>query len=188
MQQRSPLSQRQRIALLRQVLASHRLPLLKRVAALLVLLYAQPISRIVRLTVNDVLRDDAGRVSIRLGEPPSPVPQPFAEVLLRFMDQRPSMSTATNQTSPWLIPGRRVGEPMTPARIRKRLRAADFPTHQARTAALRQLVLEAPAAVIARMLGYHPVHAALVTCQAGTGWSRYAPGGHSHILWVHIKP
>lgn len=67
---------------------------------------------------------------------------------------------------------------MTPARIRKRLRAAGFPTHQARTAAFRQLVLEAPAAVIAEMLGYHPVHAAFVTRQAGTDWSHYALGDH----------
>lgn len=63
------------------MLASEDLPLLARVAALLVLRYAQPISRIVRLTPGDVIRDEASGVSIRLGEPPSPQPN-FNSVLL----------------------------------------------------------------------------------------------------------
>jgi hypothetical protein len=112
----------------------------RRVVALLVLLYAQPVSRIVRLTVHDVLRDD-GQVAIRFGDPPSPVPEPFATLLLRFIDTRLNTSTPANQASPWLIPGKNAGEPMTAARVRKRLRASGIPTHQARAAAFRQLVL-----------------------------------------------
>ena len=42
------------------------------------LLYAQPLSRVLRLTVTDVTRDDDGQVLIRLGDPPAPVPEPFA--------------------------------------------------------------------------------------------------------------
>jgi hypothetical protein len=51
--------------------------LLTRVAATLRLLYAQPLTRILRLTIDDVLHQD-NEVSIRLGDPPSPVPEPFA--------------------------------------------------------------------------------------------------------------
>ncbi|MGH3711798.1 MAG: hypothetical protein ACRDRQ_27720 [Pseudonocardiaceae bacterium] len=47
----------------------------------IVLLYAQRVSRIVRLTVDDVIRD-GDQILLRLGEPPSPVPTPFAELLL----------------------------------------------------------------------------------------------------------
>jgi hypothetical protein len=43
--------------LLGHLLAGHELPLRSRVAGVIVLLYAQRVSRIVRLTVDDVLRD-----------------------------------------------------------------------------------------------------------------------------------
>jgi hypothetical protein len=51
------------------------LPLRARVAAALVLLYAQPVTRIVRLTVDDVI-DDGATLTVRLGDPPSPLPEP----------------------------------------------------------------------------------------------------------------
>jgi hypothetical protein len=71
---------------------------------------------------------------------------------------------------------------MTPNYIRKRISSAGVPNVFARTAALRELVLQAPAPVVAGMIGIHPVHAAFVTKQAGTDWSRYAPGDHSRNL------
>jgi hypothetical protein len=40
---------------------------------LAVLLYAQPLSRVVRLTLDDVIRD-GDQVLVRLGEPLTPVP------------------------------------------------------------------------------------------------------------------
>jgi hypothetical protein len=46
------------------------------------LLYAQPASRLVRLTADDITHDDKGKVFIRLGDPPSPAPEPFASMLL----------------------------------------------------------------------------------------------------------
>lgn len=52
-----------------------------RVAAVLLLLYAQPVSRSVRLTIGDVKEED-DQVLIKLGDPPSPVPQPFGALLL----------------------------------------------------------------------------------------------------------
>jgi integrase len=143
-----------------------------------VLLYAQPIARIVQLTMQDIVLDDVG-LWLRLGDPPSPVPEPFADLLLRLLDQRPSMAMATNQNSQWLLPGRRAGQPMEANTIRKRLALAGIPNLHARTAALRQLVLQAPAPVVAGMLGIHPVHAAFVTRQAGADWSRYAAGEHT---------
>jgi hypothetical protein len=45
-----------------------------------------------------------------------------------------------------------------------------------RTAALRQLVLQTPAPVIASMLGFHDTHTAWLVAEAGGTWSRYAPG------------
>ena len=41
-------------------------------------LYAQPLSRIHCLTVDDIIESDQ-ELFIRLGDPPTPVPQPFAD-------------------------------------------------------------------------------------------------------------
>jgi hypothetical protein len=73
--QATPLGEHERVDLLGRVLTGSDLPLRSRVAAAIVLLYAQPLSRIVRLTIDDVIHD-GNQVLLRLGEPPSPVPDP----------------------------------------------------------------------------------------------------------------
>jgi hypothetical protein len=102
--QATPLPQHERIDLLGRLLTDHNLPLRPRVAAGIVLLYAQPLSRVVRLTVDDVVHD-GDQVLLRLGEPPSPVPGPVADLLLSWIDSRDSMNTATNRDSRRLPPG-----------------------------------------------------------------------------------
>ncbi len=171
----APISQQQRLATLRRLLNDEQIPLLTRVAAIMVLLYAQPLTRVLRLTIDDVLQHD-GHVSLRLGDPPTPVPEPFADLLLSHLDQRLNLTTATNQHSRLLFPGRRGGQPMTTDTIEKRLRAHHIPVLNGRTAALRHLVLQAPAPVIARMLGYTDQQTSRTVTAAGSPWSRYAPG------------
>ena len=171
----APISQKQRLDLLQRLLTDEAIALLTRAAAVLMLLYAQPLTRILRLTINDVLNQD-GEVKIRLGEPPAPVPEPFASLLLRHTGQRLNLTTATNADARWLFPGRRGGQPMDPASIEKRLHLAGIPARNGRTAALRQLVLQAPAPVIAEMLSYSHQGTARVAAEAGSPWSRYASG------------
>lgn len=67
---------------------------------------------------------------------------------------------------------------MNPETIERRLRRAGIPALAGRTAALRHLVLQAPAPVIATMLGYKHQQAARVAAEAGSPWSRYAPEDH----------
>jgi len=81
---------------------------------MIVLFYAQPLNPIVRLTVDDLTRD--GNHILRLGEPPSPIPAPVAELLLAWIAQRDNMNTATNPNARWLSPGRRAGNRCTPDR------------------------------------------------------------------------
>ncbi|MBV9160268.1 MAG: hypothetical protein JO281_01655 [Pseudonocardiales bacterium] len=109
----APLAHSERMALLGYLLNSEELPLRPRIAGVIVLLYAQPLSQIVRLTIDDVLRND-DQILLRLGEPPSPVPTPFARLLLAWIDERDNMNTATNPNSRWLFPGRRAEQPMHP--------------------------------------------------------------------------
>ncbi|MFD5090277.1 hypothetical protein ACFWMR_06725 [Amycolatopsis thailandensis] len=118
------------------------------------LLYAQPLSRIVRLTVDDLIRD-GDQVLLRLGEPPSPVPAPVAELLLAWIAQRDNMNTATNPNSRWLFPGRRAGQPMHPRTLGMLVTGLGVPTTTGRTAAIEHHVLTMSAPVIADALGYH---------------------------------
>ncbi|GGQ40093.1 hypothetical protein GCM10010266_73990 [Streptomyces griseomycini] len=84
-----PMGQHQRVAALQRVLADASTPLRVRVAACLVLLFAQPVSRIVRMTVDDVLREGQ-HVALRLGDPPTPVPEPVADLLLNYLQALPA--------------------------------------------------------------------------------------------------
>ncbi|MFE2601067.1 hypothetical protein ACFXCZ_32020 [Streptomyces sp. NPDC059396] len=70
--------------MLRRVLNDDSLLLRARVAAALVLLYAQPVSRIVRLTIDDVT-DDETTASVQLGDPPSPRPGPVANLTRAYI-------------------------------------------------------------------------------------------------------
>ena len=73
----TPLPERDRTALLGRLLTDDHAPLRTRVAAVILLLYAQSVSRITRLTIDDVIRD-GDQVLLRLGNPPSPVSEPAA--------------------------------------------------------------------------------------------------------------
>lgn len=169
---RAPLSQQHRLQLLRRALNEQHTPTRVRVAACLVLLYAQPMARLVRLSVDDIPVDD-DQVLLRLGTPATPAPEPFGELLATYLRERANMNTATNADTRWLFPGGRAGQPLAPSGLSRQLRTFGMPTTQARTAAFRQLVLQAPAPVIAHALGYNPNTAHQHHADAGGTWARY---------------
>ncbi|WP_238380295.1 hypothetical protein [Salinispora tropica] len=174
----APMPDRQCTALLGQVLADHTTPLRSRVAAVILLLYAQPLSRITQFTIDDVVRDGDG-VLLRLGDPPSPAPEPGATLLLEYLGQRTNMATATNRESRWLFPGRRAGQPLRSDTLSALVHALGVPATAGRAAAIRQHVLDLPAPIIATALGYHQVTTARLATEAGTTWPNYAPGDRS---------
>ena len=133
-----------------------------------------PSSRIVRLSVDDVIHD-GDTVLLRLGEPASPVPGPVAALLLEHIANRDNMNTATNPASRWLFPGRRAGQPTRPDHLSALLNEVGVPTAAARGAAIRQQLLELPAPVVADALGYHDKTTRAAT-QAAASWSRYTAG------------
>ncbi|MFC8897180.1 hypothetical protein [Streptomyces cinereoruber] len=102
-----PLHQHRRLAMLRRVLKDDSLPLRARVAAALVLLYAQPVSRIVRLTIDDIT-DDETTITVRPGEPPSPLPEPVADLMRTYIRSRQHLPYASSRSSQWLLPGRQL--------------------------------------------------------------------------------
>lgn len=106
------------------------------------------------------------------------MPDPFAALLDRYLAERPNRTTATNPNSPLMFPGRRAGQPMGTAAIGIRLGAAGIPALHGRTSAIRQLLLQAPAPVVAKMLGYTSEHSEALAAEAGGTWKSYAPGDH----------
>jgi len=173
--------------------------LTERVVGLLILLCAQPLTRIVRLTIDDITIDDGtkdsddalpldsqhrppgGALAIRLGDPPAPIPAPFDELIRDYLAARPNLTTATNPDSRWLFPGRRAGQPLHPTSIRLRLQRLGIPNLNSRSRALREILLQAPPSVVAGMIGYAPSRAEAIAAQAGGTWKRYAPGDHSRL-------
>jgi integrase len=178
--QAAPLTRARRIELLGQMLTNADAPMRSRIAAGLLLLYAQQVSRIVRLTLDDVIQDD-NQVFIRLGDPPSPVPQPFAALLLDYAAHRSNMRTATNPGSTWLFPGRRANQPLRPEYLAKLVHQLGVPTIAGRRATIGQYVLDMPAPIVAEALGYHHNTTTKLAAEAGNTWSRYAPGDHSPL-------
>ena len=139
-----------------------------RVAACVLLLYAQPVTRIMTLTIDDIAVDDDG-MTLKLGDPPAPVPEPFAALV-----RAPARATTRRQRSRWLFPGRRPGQPLSYVTLSQGLRDLGVPLRLARVAAIRQLALQAPAPVIAEALGFHHTTTHRQTIHAGGIWNRYA--------------
>jgi hypothetical protein len=159
------ITHERRLDLLARCLADTHDTLAYRVAAALLLLYAQPLVRIARLRTEDV---QAGPLEIflKLGtDRGTPVPEPFAGMLRTHLAARPNMRTANSTGSPWLFPSTRAGGHLDPDTIRKTLRESGIDLLGSRNAALREIVRQMPAPIAATQLGYsHQVtqkHAAL---------------------------
>jgi hypothetical protein len=82
--------------------------------------------------------------------------------------------TPTEFGSNKVVPGRRAGQPLHSTTLRQRLNALDMPNLASRNRAIPELLLAAPAAIVASSLGYNPVAAARIAEQGGAGWARYA--------------
>lgn len=159
------LTQDQRLGQLRALATSDDAALGPRVAACLMLLHGLPLFRIIRLTTADIIRDEEGHIGIRLGDPPIPVPEPFAGLLT---------SLASHAGDGWLFPGRHVGQHLAYTTMHRHLRALGLLIRPARAAALRDLVLQVPAPVAAAALGFHHTTTQRQRAAAGATWSRYA--------------
>lgn len=173
-----PISLQQRIELLRRIHTGVDMDLTERVIALLILLYAQPLSRITRLRIDDITHDKDGRMLIRLGDTPAPVPAPFDALIGAYLAARPNLTTATNPNSEWLFPGRRAGQPLHPTSVRLRLKTLGIPNLPGRSRALREMLLQAPPSVVAGMLGYSPGKAEAIAAESGATYKQYAAGTH----------
>lgn len=145
-----------------------------RVAGLLVLLYAQRLAAISRLTL-DHLDITEHEVRLRLGREPLVLPDPLAGLVGHLAaTRRGHAALAEPGTSQWLFPGGRPGQPISSPRLGRRLRQLGLRPAQSRSTALFQLATDLPAAILARTLGIH-IDVAVAWQRASAGdWTTYA--------------
>jgi hypothetical protein len=172
----APMPERDRTALLGKVLTSEDAPLRSRAAAAILLLYAQPLSRITRLTIDDIVRD-GDQVLLRLGKPTITGSRARRRAAARVPRQRSNMATATNRASRWLFPGRCAGQPLRSDTLSALVHKIGVPATAGRAAAIRQHVLDLPAPIVATALNYHHNTTTRHAAEAGASWSALAAGG-----------
>lgn len=169
------IAQDQRWNLIKRLLHDDELNDVDRVAGLLILLFAQTPSRIVHLTAKHVdVRD--GRVTLRLGQVPVELPPPIDDLVLRLTHRRQThTATAPPEENPgWLFPGGYPGQPLSPERLKVRLKAIGIRPRPARNTTLIELASELPTPIISRLLGLHQKTADSWSREAGTADAEYA--------------
>ncbi len=166
------LTQDDRLSWLRECLLKDSETLPYRVAGALLLLYAQPIVRIAGLRTSDVVVTPAG-LRLSLGIEPVDVPEPFATLLKQHLASRPNLRTGNHGDSTWLFPSTRAGRHVHPQTLMDRLRHLGINLLGARNAALRGLVSEVPAPLVAEMLGYSYQVTDKHAAAAATQYARY---------------
>jgi hypothetical protein len=165
------ITQHQRLSWLKELLTGDSDSLPYRVAGTLLLLYAQPLTKIAALQATAVTQS-GGETRIALGQ--EPVPEPFASQLEHHLLNRPNLRTTGGAIgTPWLFPSSRPGRHVDPQSIMMRLRWLGVELLGSRNTALQELVSEVPPPLVAEMLGYSYQVTQRHAEVAGTTWSRY---------------
>ncbi|WP_068272056.1 hypothetical protein [Aldersonia kunmingensis] len=142
-------------------------------AGILLLLYAQPLTKIAALQTTDIIDTPSG-LRLALGKEPVPLPAPFAELVEEHLTHRPNLRTSAGTTSAWLCPGYRPGTHLHPNTLMDRLRSLGVDLLGARNTAIRALVTEVPPPLVAEMLGYSYAVAHRHAAIAADPYARYA--------------
>lgn len=169
-----PMSNEQRLSLVRRLLNDSDVDLRDRVAGCLILIYAQPLTRVLSLRIDDVAID-GDRICIRLGPEPVELPDPLAQ-LTATLARAPAgrASTAIAGAEPrWLFQGMRVGEPLSHSRAARRLNRLGIRTLIGRTGAIISLAGALPPTILAELLGISESSASKWYRLAGGEWYRY---------------
>jgi hypothetical protein len=167
------LTQQQRLAWLKELLSGEPDLLVCRVAGILLLLYAQPLTKIAALPIDAISSTD-GEIRISLGQEPIPVPKPFADMLDTHISNRPNVRTTGGvAATPWLFPSNRPGRHLDPQSIMFRLRRLGIDLLGARNTALQSLVVEVPPPLVAELLGYSYKVTQRHAETASQPWARY---------------
>jgi hypothetical protein len=158
-ERRTAMDDVDRLQLARQLLRERDEDPPARLAAVLVLLFGQLVTRLCLLKLTAITVDDDGRVSIALSDTPLRLREPLAGLALQVAD------SARDQGSAWLFPSSQGNRPLSADRLRERLAQLGLTrVLEARNGALGALATQLPPALIADQLG--------LSIAAAAGWSK----------------
>jgi hypothetical protein len=165
---RTAMGDAERLALVRHLLRERDDDPPARLAAVLVLLFGQQVTRLAVLRLSALVVDDDGRVTLALSSTPLRLREPLAGLALRVADG------ARAHASAWLFPSSQGNRPLSADRLRERLAAlgVDRALH-ARNGALSALAAQLPPALLADQLGLSLSTAALWSKATGAARSDY---------------
>lgn len=125
-----------------------------RTAALMFLLYGQPLSRLARMRVNQFTRKADGELMVRFSGKDVPVPEPFATIVSAHLAARARVRTQRVDDNPYLFPGIRAGRHITAQQLKEELNALGVDVLAAKNTSLDDLVTRMPAPLVAMALGF----------------------------------
>lgn len=163
------LPDEQRLAILRRLLEDCNIDPRDRFAGSVLLLYAQPLTRIARIRTSDVVTISDGETTLTIARGNFTLPDPLASLALGLRYQQLQRTGREG----WLLPGRHAGTPVSADNLRLRLKRYDITSRPARHGALLALAARLPAPVLADRLGLHQSRAAQWVRAAGSTYSAY---------------
>ena len=148
------LSHHAQVCALDRVVNGSELPVRNRLAAVLVLVFAQPIERIANLRWDDIkLTHDA--VIVEIAGMPIHLNEPLDAPVRELAGNAQHARTAAHPDSPWVFRGTMPGAHITAMHLRQELRPL-FSSLAARLGTLTELSRQTPVAILAEALGYKP--------------------------------
>lgn len=142
-----------------------------RAAAVLLLIFAQPVEAIVALTWDDVIITRR-KVTLRLAAVVIELPEPLDEPFRRLAAEPGHDQTSAHPHSKWVFRSSSPGRHLTANHLRTRLRRICAPL-AARQGTLEEIAKTAPVAVIAETLGYSPATVERHAVDAGASYHAY---------------
>ena len=135
-----PIDGEERWQIAKRLLTDDTIDPADRVAGALVVIYGQPISRIVTLTTAHVEVAE-GNVFLQLGHHPLDLPEPLA-TLIQELPARRRDGAAAHLPNTWLFAGSHAGAPLTANSLAIRLQKIGIDPRRMRVAATDQLARE----------------------------------------------
>jgi hypothetical protein len=149
------ISQEKRLDLIHKAVGdgSTRLSPADQAAAILLLVYGQPLARIARLRRHQ-LKSSSDLMTLTVDTEELTIPAPFDAVFSTHLATLPHQNTSAHARETWLFPGQRPGEHVHQNTLMNRLRRNGIDLLGAKNAAIRSLVLEIPAPLVAEAFNY----------------------------------
>lgn len=175
-----------RLGWIRHYLEDVDLKVSTRTAALILLLYGQPLVRIAKLRTEAITVDELGCMSIAFSDNKVPVPPPFDAVVLEHLASRGRTRTQQVGSNPFLFPGLRSGGHITTTQLKEELNAIGVDVLAARNTTLDELVTSIPAPLVARAMGFSFAAMGEHEKHQGVRFERYVHGrfrteGDAHV-------